>query len=180
MTPTHILSDEELAEFNTDEGRGKVRARIAENYLSNETVTILLPNLEPVDQIIGMIPAGDETEPAVILTEEEKVQLAAEKERLDEEVSRLEEVVRPEVMRKLQAEARHESREERRRLSNEVLELRAKLARLEAAEAREANHWKAKFLLLQAENTRLRRQLGQPESAAATDAKASEVEESSS
>jgi hypothetical protein len=173
--PTHILDDEEQAEFNTEDGRGKVRAAIASRYLSNETITILNDRLEPIDLVVGMIPAGDEIELAVPLTEEEREQLAADRAKLDEEVKRLEEVVRPECMRRLKAEVQAKYRQERRELANEVLELRAKVARFEQAEKREDNHWKGKYLLVQAELARLK---GRQSSAAATDAPASAVEES--
>jgi hypothetical protein len=172
---TYTLTDEEFAEFHLDERRGEIRQRAASHQLSSDTIHIVDSEGDVWDTLNGAVPSEEKTpyNAAPLLSPEEIAEQTAQLERDLEEAKRFEEVIRPLTMKRLRADALAEVRSELREKMNEVLELRATVARFELTEEKEINHLRAQLAVVQAENKRLKR-------AAAIDAKASKVEEKSS
>jgi hypothetical protein len=153
------LSNEEKASFFKEEVREAVRKLAAENFTSEELVYIVDAEGEIWDQVHGSKEASE------LITEhfsEEELQVRIAKEAAEaEEAERLETDIKPRVMKKLRAEAKQELRDELRDRSNEVLKLRADLARAERRVNEELNQIKGQLAGKKAEVIQLKQKLNE-------------------
>lgn len=143
------LTDEEKAEFHIDEKRAEIRRKASALQLSTTTIHVVDKDGDVWDTVQGDIPADDDL--AVVmptLSPEEVEAKAAEEAASLEEAKRLEEVIRPLALKRLRAEARAEFVEQLRSKADEILKLRAELAKFQLTEVRAESPLKAANALL--------------------------------
>lgn len=136
----YTLSDSELANFSDDLVRAEIRSRVATMYPEEETIIIADVEGNEWDRVSG--DASSFSEPLPEFTPEEQAERLEAEAKTLEEARRLEEVIRPIVMKKLRLEARAEIREQVREGANAVLELAALKATLKKADSTTNNRQK--------------------------------------
>lgn len=161
---TYTLTPEEKAAYHDDAVRSQIRSAVAGSYLTTETVQIVDEGGALFDQVNGSRPTDETVELAKLADSYEE--LAAD---VEAEAARLAELIRPRAMNQLRREAKKEMREKLQESANEVLKLRADLARAKLEHAAEVNRLKAQLVLVKARANRQQ---------AVTDAPASKAVES--
>lgn len=127
MSQEYTLSAEQSSRFHEDEFRIKLRSELSSQF--PEGVKVLTPDGDLIDTIGALNP--EEIELAAIVDEHAAEEKAKLRELELQEIDRMENVIRPQVISKLKVEVRGEFREQIRNLTNEKLSLNATIAKLQ-------------------------------------------------
>jgi hypothetical protein len=148
----YVLTEDERANFHSDEVRAEIRQRVSRELSKAETVYIKDADGQVWDCVSGDL---DIEETLSQLSPEEREAKRLEVEAFDAETERMATVIRPAAMQRLRADARAEFRDYVRSQTNEILKLRADLGRANLRENNELNRLKAELAGTRAANIQL-------------------------